>query len=108
MMRTPPRLTMPTLEERFGLNLWRGRRRAGLSQEGLSDLVGLSRDAVHQLELGGQRRRRTVIVWAAISCSPRALGWTITGFVPWRTGSTQRTPIGWQASWPLETVLRLT
>ena len=40
--------------------------------------------------------------------SPSAFGWTITGFVPCSTGSTQRTPMGLQASWPFETVLRFT
>lgn len=48
MMRTPPRLAVPTLEERFGLNLWRSRRRADLSQEDLANLVGLSRNAIYR------------------------------------------------------------
>jgi hypothetical protein len=42
MARTPPQLSPePTLGERFGLNLWRSRRRADLSQEALANLVGL-------------------------------------------------------------------
>jgi transcriptional regulator with XRE-family HTH domain len=53
---------MPTLEERFGLNLWCGRRRAGLSQEELSSLVGLSPDAVNQLELGRRLPRLDTIL----------------------------------------------
>jgi hypothetical protein len=36
------------------------------------------------------------------------LGWTITAFVPCSTGSTQRTPSGWQASWPSETLFMFT
>jgi transcriptional regulator with XRE-family HTH domain len=65
MMRTPPRLTAPTLEERFGLNLWRGRRRADLSQEDLGNLVGLSRAAVCQLELGRRLPRLDTILQLA-------------------------------------------
>lgn len=65
MMRTPPRLTVPTLEERFGLNLWRSRRRADLSQEDLGNLVGLSRDAVCQLELGRRLPRLDTILQLA-------------------------------------------
>lgn len=61
-MRTPPRLTVPTLEERFGLNLWRSRRRADPSQEDLGNLVGLSRDAVRQLELGRRLPRLDTIL----------------------------------------------
>lgn len=64
-MRTPPRLTAPTLEERFGLNLWRGRRRADLSQEDLGNLVGLSRAAVCQLELGRRLPRLDTILQLA-------------------------------------------
>lgn len=53
MVRTPPRLSpTPTLQERFGRNLWRCRRRADLSQEELADRVGLSRPAIYALELG--------------------------------------------------------
>jgi hypothetical protein len=55
-----------------------------------------------------QRRRMAFIAWAAICDSPRAFGWTITGLVPTRTGSIQRTPIGWHASWPSDTRLRST
>ena len=50
----------------------------------------------------------TRIACAAISDSPSAFGCTITGLVPWSTGSTQRTPIGLHASWPSETPLRST
>jgi hypothetical protein len=31
-----------------------------------------------------------------------------TGLVPWSTGSIQRTPCAWQASWPSDTLLRST
>jgi 1-acyl-sn-glycerol-3-phosphate acyltransferase len=57
---------------------------------------------------GAQPRRSTLIAWAAISASPSAFGCTTTAFVPCSTGSIQRTPIGWQASWPLETSLKFT
>jgi transcriptional regulator with XRE-family HTH domain len=53
MARTPPQLSPePTLGERFGLNLWRSRRRVDLSQEELAGLVGLSRPHISVLERG--------------------------------------------------------
>jgi len=64
-MRTPPQLTVPTLEERFGLNLWRSRRRADLSQEDLANLVGLSRNAIYTLELGRRLPRLDTILQLA-------------------------------------------
>lgn len=63
MVRTPPSLSpVPTLGERFGLNLWRSRRGADLSQGDLGRLVGLSRDAVRQLEKGQRVPRLDTIV----------------------------------------------
>ncbi|MGN6256963.1 MAG: helix-turn-helix transcriptional regulator [Solirubrobacterales bacterium] len=63
MVRTPPQLSPePTLAERFGLNLWRSRRRADLSQEELANLVGLSRSAIYELEGGGRLPRLDTIV----------------------------------------------
>ena len=41
-----------TLGERFGANLLRSRRRAGLSQERLAELVGMHRVSVSVLERG--------------------------------------------------------
>jgi transcriptional regulator with XRE-family HTH domain len=41
-----------TLGERFGANLLRSRRLAGLSQEGLGELVGMNRTSVSALERG--------------------------------------------------------
>lgn len=53
MVRTPPQLSPePTLAERFGLNLWRCRRRAGLSQDDLANLIGVSRTVISPLERG--------------------------------------------------------
>lgn len=53
MARILPQLSPePTLGERFGLNLWRTRRRVGLSQEELASLVGLSRPHISVLERG--------------------------------------------------------
>jgi transcriptional regulator with XRE-family HTH domain len=53
MAHTTPQLPpSPTLQERFGHNLWRCRRWADLSQEELADRVGLSRNAIYALELG--------------------------------------------------------
>ncbi len=63
MVRTPPQLSpSPTLAERFGRNLWRSRRRAGLSQEDLGNLVGLSRDAISRLEKGERLARLDTII----------------------------------------------
>jgi transcriptional regulator with XRE-family HTH domain len=53
MGRIPPQLSPePTLGERFGRNLWRSRRRAGLSQEDVANLIGLSRPHISVLERG--------------------------------------------------------
>lgn len=53
MGRTPPQLPPePTLGERFGRNLWRSRRRTGLSQDELANLIGLSRPHISVLERG--------------------------------------------------------
>jgi transcriptional regulator with XRE-family HTH domain len=63
MARTPPQLSSkPTVEERFGLNLWRCRRRAGLSQKELGNLVGMHRATISPLELGLRRPRIDTIV----------------------------------------------
>ena len=56
----------------------------------------------------GYCRWRTAMVWAAISASPSAFGWTTTALVPATTGSIQRTPMGWHASCPTETALKST
>jgi DNA-binding XRE family transcriptional regulator len=70
MMRTPPQLSpSPTLAERFGLNLWRSRRRADLSQEDLGNLVGLTRQAIGQLELGRRLPRIDTIIKLAAGTS---------------------------------------
>lgn len=62
-VRTQPHLSpSPTLAERFGRNLWRARRRAGLSQEDLGSLAGLTRQAIGQLELGRRLPRVDTIV----------------------------------------------
>lgn len=62
MSRTPPQLSpSPNLAERFGLNLWRCRRRADLSQADLGGLVGLSRDAISRLEKGERLARLDTI-----------------------------------------------
>lgn len=68
MVRTPPQPS-PTLAERFGSNLWRSRRRAGLSQEDLGNFVGLTRQAIGQLELGRRLPRIDTIVKLAAGTS---------------------------------------
>lgn len=76
MAPTPPELSRtPTMGERFGLNLWRARRRADLSQSGLADFAGLSLDAIWKIE-NGQRLPRldTILRLAAgTSASPCVL-----------------------------------
>lgn len=70
MVRIPPQPSpRPTLAERFGLNLWRARRRAGLSQEDLGDLAGLTRQAIGQLELGRRLPRIDTILKLAAGTS---------------------------------------
>jgi len=59
---SPPPSPQPTLAERFGLNLRRSRRRGDLSQEELGSLVGITRQAVGQLELGRRLPRIDTIV----------------------------------------------
>lgn len=85
MARTPPQLSPePTLEERFGLNLWRSRRRAGLSQDDLASLVGVSRAAISPLERGLRLPRiDTILMLAAgMNVSPCVL---LEG-MEWRPG----------------------
>src|SRR5215207_11185100 len=66
MMVLPPRMSpSPTLAERFGLNLWRSRRRSGLTQEDLSNVAGLSRDAIRRLENGERHPRLDTILQLA-------------------------------------------
>jgi transcriptional regulator with XRE-family HTH domain len=68
--RTPPRLSPePTLRERFGRNLWRSRRRAGLSQGELATLVGLSRPHISVLERGVDLPRLDTILRLAAATS---------------------------------------
>ena len=76
MGRIPPQLSPePTLGERFGRNLWRSRQRAGLSQEELANLVGLSRPHVSVLERGLDLPRLDTVLRlaAATNASVRAL-----------------------------------
>jgi transcriptional regulator with XRE-family HTH domain len=85
MVRTPPQLSpTPTLQERFGRNLWRCRRRADLSQEDLAKLVGLSRPAIYGLEQGEKLPRLDTILKlaAGIEVSPCVL---LAG-MQWRPG----------------------
>jgi transcriptional regulator with XRE-family HTH domain len=85
MARTLPQLSPePTLAERFGLNLWRSRRRAGLSQDDLASLVGVSRAAISPLERGLRLPRIDTILKlsAGMNVSPCAL---LEG-MEWRPG----------------------
>ncbi|HKO37879.1 MAG TPA: helix-turn-helix transcriptional regulator [Solirubrobacterales bacterium] len=85
MVRTPPQLSpSPTLAERFGLNLWRCRRRADLSQGELGDLVGLTRQAIGQLELGRRLPRIDTIVKLAAGTSVSACA--LLEGMAWRPG----------------------
>lgn len=85
MVRTPPQLSPnPTLAERFGLNLWRSRRRADLSQGDLGHLVGLTRQAIGQLELGRRLPRIDTIVRLAAGTSVSAC--VLLEGMAWRPG----------------------
>ncbi|HSS43013.1 MAG TPA: helix-turn-helix transcriptional regulator [Solirubrobacterales bacterium] len=73
MARTPPQLSPePTLGERFGLNLWRSRRRVDLSQEELANLVGLSRPHIGVLERGLDLPRLDTIAMLAAGTNASA------------------------------------
>jgi transcriptional regulator with XRE-family HTH domain len=84
-VRTPPQLSPePTLGERFGLNLRRSRRRAGLSQGDLAELLGVSRAAISPLERGLRLPRIDTILKfvAGMNVSPCVL---LEG-MEWRPG----------------------
>jgi len=84
-MRTPPELSPePTLGERFGLNLWRSRRRAGLSQGELASLVGLSRPHVSVLERGLDLPRLDTILRLAAATNVSAC--VLLAAMEWRPG----------------------
>jgi transcriptional regulator with XRE-family HTH domain len=84
-VRTPPQPSpCPTLAERFGRNLWRCRRRADLSQEGLGNLVGLSRDAISRLEKGERLARLDTILKLAAGTNVSTC--VLLEGVAWRPG----------------------
>lgn len=85
MAPAPPELSSPpTMQERFGLNLWRSRRRADLSQEGLANLIGVRRTVISPLERGLRLPRIDTILKlaAAMKVSPCVL---LEG-MQWRPG----------------------
>jgi transcriptional regulator with XRE-family HTH domain len=83
MVRTPPQPN-PTLTERFGRNLWLARRRAGLSQDDLGNLSGLTRQAIGQLELGHRHPRLDTIVKLAAGMDVSAC--VLLEGITWRPG----------------------
>jgi transcriptional regulator with XRE-family HTH domain len=83
MARTPPQPN-PTPAERFGRNLWRALRRAGLSQGDLGNLVGLTRQATGQLELGRRLPRLDTIVKLAAGTNVSAC--VLLEGIAWRPG----------------------
>jgi transcriptional regulator with XRE-family HTH domain len=85
MARTPPQLSPePTLGERFGLNLWRSRRRADLSQEALASLVGLSRPHIGVLERGLELPRIDTVLRLAAGTNVSACA--LLKGMEWRPG----------------------
>jgi transcriptional regulator with XRE-family HTH domain len=85
MVRNPPELSpTPTLQERFGRNLWRCRRRADLSQEDLANLVGLSRAAIYGLELGQKAPRLDTIL--KLAAGTRVSPCVLLAGLQWRPG----------------------
>jgi transcriptional regulator with XRE-family HTH domain len=85
MARIPPPLSQePTLGERFGLNLWRSRRRADLSQEELANLVGLSRPHIGVLERGLDLPRLDTI--AKLAAGTNVSACALLQGMEWRPG----------------------
>lgn len=85
MAHTTPQLgPAPTLQERFGRNLWRSRRRAGLSQEDLANLVGLSRAAIYALELGQRQPRLDTML--KLAAGTRISVCVLIAGMQWRPG----------------------
>jgi transcriptional regulator with XRE-family HTH domain len=74
-----------TLGERFGANLWLSRRRAGLSQQALGDLVGMNRVNVSVLERGLRLPRIDTILKLAAGTNVSACE-LLTG-MEWRVDS---------------------
>ena len=77
-------MTDSPLADHFGRNLWRCRRRAGLSQEELAELAELHRTEIGGFEQGKRLPRLDTLlkVTAAVDASPRDL---LTG-LHWRPG----------------------
>lgn len=85
MGRTPPQLSpVPTMGERFALNLWRSRRQADLSQEELANLVGLSRPHISVLERGIDLPRLDTILQLAAGTNVSACA--LLAGMEWRPG----------------------
>ncbi|HMI81315.1 MAG TPA: helix-turn-helix transcriptional regulator [Solirubrobacterales bacterium] len=74
----------PTLAERFGRNLWHGRRRADLSQGDLGALVGLGRDGIGRLERGERLPRLDTILKLAAGTNVSACA--LLEGMEWRPG----------------------
>lgn len=72
------------LGERFGANLSRCRRRAGLSQDGLADLVGLTRGHLGELERGRQLPRIDTVL--RLAAAMEASTCVLLEGMEWRPG----------------------
>ena len=65
----------PRIAERFGHNLWRARRRAGLNQEALAELAELHRPEIGLFETGKRLPKLDTLLklTAAADATPREL-----------------------------------
>ena len=77
-------MTDSPVADRFGHNLWRARRRAGLAQEELAELADLHRAEIGNFETGKRLPRLDTLlkVTAAVDATPREL---LAG-LHWRPG----------------------
>lgn len=72
------------LGERFGRNLWRSRRRAGLTQGELAELVGIHRTALCALERGVSLPRLDTVL--KLAAGTNASTCVLLAGLEWRPG----------------------
>lgn len=88
------------LIDRFRANLWRCRRRAGLSQEQLALLAALHRTQIGMLERGARMPRIDTLVKLASSLELSAD--TLLAGIEWLPARDTRTGTFWVGAGPVE------